>query len=157
MPDMSAIAIAISSLNAAKNIAESMIGLRDAATFQGKLIEFQSKLIDANNASFAAQDERFSLLQRIRELEEKVTDFEAWEHEKQRYELKNLGDGAFAQMLKPGMRGTEPPHWICTNCYEHGHKATLQNVMVKGRGQVWTCPSCKSTIDPMQTLPSWLD
>jgi rubrerythrin len=96
-------------------------------------------------------------LERIRKLEREVADFKAWESERQRYDLKDLGDGAFAQMLKPGMRGTEPPHWVCTNCYEHGHKATLQNVMVKGRGQVWRCPSCKNTIDPVQPLPSWFD
>ena len=65
MVDISAIASAVSSLKAAKDIAESMIGLRDAQAFQSKLLEFQSKLIDANNATFAAQDERTTLLERI--------------------------------------------------------------------------------------------
>ena len=51
MPDLTAIAHALSALKAAKDIAESMVGLRDAAAFQGKLIEFQSKIIDANNAA----------------------------------------------------------------------------------------------------------
>jgi hypothetical protein len=31
-----------------------MIGLRDAASFQTKLIEFQAKIIEANNSAFAA-------------------------------------------------------------------------------------------------------
>jgi hypothetical protein len=57
MPDLTAIAAALSSLKAAKDIAEAMIGLRDTAAFQGKLLEFQSKLIDANNAAFSAQEE----------------------------------------------------------------------------------------------------
>jgi hypothetical protein len=61
MPDMLAIAQALNALRAAKDIAEAMIGLRDTAAFQGKLIEFQSKIIDANNAAFSAQEERGAL------------------------------------------------------------------------------------------------
>jgi hypothetical protein len=55
---------ALASFKAAKDIAEAMIGLRDAQAFQAKLLEFQSNLIDANNAVFAAQDERTALLVR---------------------------------------------------------------------------------------------
>jgi hypothetical protein len=42
MPDFSAIAAALSSLKAANDIAEAMIGLRDTAMLQSKLLEFQS-------------------------------------------------------------------------------------------------------------------
>jgi hypothetical protein len=104
MPDMLAIAQALNALKAAKDIAETMIGLRDSAAFQGKLIEFQSKIIDANNAAFAAQEERSALLERIYELEKQVADFEAWEREKEKYELKELNAGAPAYLPKPGMQ-----------------------------------------------------
>jgi hypothetical protein len=112
MPDISALAAALPSLKAAKDIAEAMIGLRDSAAFQAKLIEFQSKLIDANNASFVAQDERATLLERIRDLEEKVAGFETWDAEKNRYELKEFGRGAFAYTLKPEAQGAAPPQEI---------------------------------------------
>ncbi len=39
MPDISALASALSSFKAAKDVAEAMIFLRDAAAFQSKLIE----------------------------------------------------------------------------------------------------------------------
>lgn len=150
-------AAALSSLKAAKDIAESMVGLRDAAAFQGKLIEFQTKLIDANNATFAAQDERAVMLERIRQLEKEMADLKTWETKEQEYELQNLGFGAFAYMLKPEARGTKPAHWVCTNCYEHRHIAIMQNVMKKGIGQEWTCPSCKSTFLPSINNPVWKD
>src|SRR5690242_16345846 len=108
MTDLSAIATVLTSLKTAKDIAETMIGLRDAAAFQGKMVEFQSKIIDANNAAFAIQEERAAMLSRIRDLEKQVADFERWETEKQRYELKGLGYGSFAYMLKPDARGAEP-------------------------------------------------
>jgi hypothetical protein len=150
MPDMSAIAAALSSLKAAKDIAQAMIGLRDAAAFQEKQIEFQSKLLDANNAAFAAQEERSAMLERISELEKEVTRLEAWEAEKQRYELKPLAAGSFAYTLKTEAQGTEPPHHICTRCYEHQQKSILQKVETSLAGThmrippKYRCPECKS-------------
>jgi len=70
MPDMSAIAAAFSSLKAMKDIAEAMIGLRDIAAFRERQIEFQGKIIDANSALSALQDERTTLIETIREHEE---------------------------------------------------------------------------------------
>ena len=155
MPDMSAIASALTAFKAAKDIGESMVGLRDAAAFQSKLLEFQSKLIDANSAAFAAQDERSALLQRIREFEERIAQFEAWEAKAKRYELKRVGYSALAYVLKEEERGAETPHWVCTNCFENKRASILQYIFYKGQGQVWTCPSCKTTIEPGTSTVNW--
>jgi hypothetical protein len=149
MPDMSAIAAALSSLNAAKDIAQAMIGLRDSAAFQAKLIEFQSKLIDANSAAFAAQDERSTLLERIRELEKEMAAIKAWETEKQRYQLKEVFRGALAYVLKDEAKGTEPIHWLCANCYQDGKKSILQrNGPADNTWQAiyWKCQACPAKI-----------
>jgi Zn finger protein HypA/HybF involved in hydrogenase expression len=146
MPDIGAIASALSALNGAKDIAQAMIGLRDSQAFQGKLIEFQSKLIEANSAALAAQDERTTLLERIRDLERKVARLEAWETEKQRYQLTDIGDGTFAYALKESMRGTEPPHYICAHCYEQSKKAILHNMQMGSGQHLLTCPSCTTKL-----------
>ena len=159
MPDFGAIAAALSSLKAAKDIAESMIGLRDTSAFQGKLIEFQSKLIDANNAAFAAQDERTSLLDRIRQLEKEVADFKAWEAEKQRYELVALAPNVTAFAVKETMRGTEPPHYLCANCFQKGKKSFLQQYVHGTRVHKYRCNECKEDLiidldhTPMRATP----
>ena len=151
MPDITAIAALVSSLNAAKNIAETLIGLRDGAAFQTKLLEFQGKLLDANKAAFAAQEERSALLERIGALEEKVAALETWETEKQRYELKSLGSG-FAYALKPEAQGTEPQHNICAACYQHRKKSILQmkprNSASSALGipQMSICPECRAEV-----------
>jgi hypothetical protein len=75
--DISAISGALSALKAARDVAETMIGLRDTAAFQAKMIEFQSKIIDANKAAFSAQEKRSTLLERIRELEEEMARLKA--------------------------------------------------------------------------------
>jgi rubrerythrin len=147
MPDISAIASFLSSLNAAKDIAQTMVSLHDTAAFQAKLIEFQSKLIDANNAAFAAQDERSALLEQVRELKKQVADLKAWETEKKRYELKEVFGGAFAYVLKQEARGTEPIHWLCAKCYQEGKPSILQRTgRLEGREYQWACPTCKATI-----------
>jgi hypothetical protein len=89
MVDISAIAGALSSLKAANDIAQAMIGLRDASAFQSKLIEFQAKIIEANNSAFAAHDERSILVQRVGDLENQVTALEAWKEEKLRLNFRN--------------------------------------------------------------------
>ena len=157
MPDMTAIAAALSSLKAAKDVAEAMIGLRDAAAFQGKLLEFQSKLIDANNAAFAAQDERSTMLERIRELEEKVTSFEAWETRKEQYELQQVAWGATALMLKPEARGSEPAHWVCTGCFENRKVSILQPGPRQGRDIVFKCSKCPNTVTTHGAVPTWIE
>jgi hypothetical protein len=151
LPDLSALAVALSSLNAAKDIAQAMIGLRDSKAFQTKLLEFQAKLLDANRATFAAQDERHALLERISTLEKEVAGLKAWEAEKQRYELKPLGTGV-AYAVKQEAQGTEPPHQLCANCYAAGKKSFLARVPTNaarqalGMGTVYRCSVCRSEI-----------
>lgn len=155
MPDITAIAAALSSLKAAKDISQAMLGLRDAAAFQEKRLELQSKILDAQDAAFAAQQERVALLARVSDLENELADAKAWEAEKQRYELKSVQTGAFAYALKPEAQVTEPPHWLCATCYQKGHKSILQRgAAPHQRAWPWSCPSCKSVIYASFSGPS---
>src|SRR5580700_6298786 len=146
MPDISAISAAISALNGAKDIAQSMISLHDRKAFQAKLLEFQGKLIDANNAALAAQDERTALLQRVGDLEKEIARLKTWVTEKQRYQLTDIGDGTFAYAIKESMSGGEPPHYICTNCYEQAKKSILNSTRLPGGGNLLTCASCSTKL-----------
>src|SRR5689334_2859594 len=110
MVEISAIAGALTSLKAASDIAQAMIGLRDTASFQAKMIEFQAKIIEANNSAFAAQDERTALLKQIGDLERKVTALEAQRSQLQRYQLKDYGGSTFAYELKESEAAGEPIH-----------------------------------------------
>ena len=138
MPD---ITVALGTFKALYDSAKALKDMNDAAVRNGAVIELQEKIL-------AAQASQLSLLTRISELEEKVRGFEAWDAEKERYELRDLGFGALAYMLKPAMRGTEPPHWICTNCYGKRHASIIQYTMIHGSGYRHVCPSCKTQINP---------
>lgn len=136
--------------------AKALKDINDATVRNTAVIELSEKIL-------AAREAQATLLDRIRELEEKVSSFETWESEKQRYDLKNLGYGAFAYMLQPGMRGTEPPYWACTNCYGNRRISIIQHTTMKrGEGFGWFCPACKSEIKPSPEAcngdnAKWLD
>jgi hypothetical protein len=140
--------VGLGALKSAFDIAKGLKDVDDAVRRNSAVIELQEKIL-------AAREAQSALLDRVSELEAELGRFEKWEREKQRYELKSVGFGCFAYMLREGERGNDPPTWICTNCYEHGHKALMQCIMKPGRGQVWTCPSCKNTIDPALNQPEW--
>jgi len=149
MVDLTAMASALASLNAAKDIAKAMIGLRDASAFQSKMIEFQSKILDAQSSAFAANDERTALVERVGELEEEVARLKAWDAEKQKYKLTEVCVGAFAYVPKPDAGSTEPVHWLCASCYQDGKKSLLQDqghVPGEERTTRYGCPKCKAVI-----------
>jgi hypothetical protein len=116
----------MSSLKAAKDIAETMIGLLDEAVMQAKVIEFQSKIADALSSAIAAQEERATLLQTVDDLKKEVANLKAWETQKQRYELRDAGNGALAYALKDDARSSDPAHWICAHCYDDAKRSILQ-------------------------------
>lgn len=127
MVDMTALGAALAAFNNAKNIAQTMIGLRDAAAFQQKMIEFQNAILEAQDRAFAANDERAALIDKVGKLEAQVAKLEAWETEKKRYQLESMPPGVFVLTLKPEMANGEPPHHICQTCYQRGKKSILHS------------------------------
>jgi hypothetical protein len=148
MPDMTAIAQALGALKAMKDIAEATIGLRDTAAFRERQIEFQGKIIDAQNALAALQEERTTLIETIRQHEEEIARMKAWDAEKQRYELKAIAaGGSLVYSLKEEAKGTEPPHWICAACYQNDQKFILQRGDYSTGGEwAYVCPNYHNAV-----------
>lgn len=137
MVDIGAISSGLSALNAAKDIAQGLISLRDTAKFQSAVVELQAKIL-------AAQSDQFTLLETIRELKEKMAQLEAWETEKQRYQLTDYGLGTFAYALKPEARNGEPVHRLCIACFQNGQKGILHYSHTAGDRFYYDCYLCKT-------------
>jgi hypothetical protein len=151
MVDMALIGGLANSLNVALNISKAMLGIRDQALIQEKIIELTSEIISAQQAGVAAIVAQTELTERIRTLEKQVADFEKWETEKQWYDLKQVDVGAFAYSLKPDAPGTEVPHWICTTCYQNRKISIFlqQALRIRSPGEqrdIWVCPVCSTKI-----------
>jgi len=149
------IGAAITSLNATLSIAKAMVGLRDAEAFRAKSIEMQGLILESLSKSIEAREAYSAQLDRIRALEKEVADLKDWGAEKQNYELKPIGNGSVACMLKPDKRGAEPPHWLCATCFEKGKKSHLQfSTRMAGGGSVFRCKGCDGHV-VTSSEPAW--
>ncbi len=144
--DMGTIAAALNSFNALKNIAQSMVALRDVNAFQAKVIEFNGALIDAQTKIFEVNQERTTLVERISSLEKEITDLKAWEAEKQRYHMIALAPNIIAYAVKEAVRGTEPPHYLCANCYAQDKKGHLQQILRGTAIDKYRCSRCQDEL-----------
>jgi hypothetical protein len=139
MPDMGSIAAAIGGLKTAADIAKGFLGLKEVAAVQGRVIELQGVILAAQSSALAAQSDQMTLLEEIRDLKEKMRKLEAWETEKQRYQLTDHGGGRFAYVLKPEAAMGEPIHKLCATCFTKGQKTILRN----SHGNYFECDTCK--------------
>jgi hypothetical protein len=151
MIDISSLPDAMHALKAASDITKLIISSHDGRIVREKAIELQGQIFTAQQNALTAQASQFSLLERIRELEKQIADLEAWETEKQRYELKIVSRGATAYVMKSDAERAEPPHWLCATCYQNGKKSILQAGKSARdgpdfRNTVWICAVCRSEI-----------
>jgi hypothetical protein len=146
----------LGAFKAAFDIAKGLKDIHDATLRNAAVIELQEKIL-------AAQQSQATLIERIGDLEKQVADFEAWNAEKERYELKTIGVAAFAYMLKPEARRGEPPHFVCTNCYNQRRISVIQYGVPKpGAWAEFSCPACRNKLTPSgESFPDgrirWLD
>jgi rubrerythrin len=149
MVDMAMISGAMSALKAVSDSAKAMVAIHDASVLRTKVVELNTQIVTAQRDTLAALSDQFALLERVSELEKQVADFKKWETEKQRYEMKIVARGAGTYALKEDAAGAEPPHWICTACYENCKKSIMQDAGPAPhmtRSHVWGCPICKAEI-----------
>jgi hypothetical protein len=104
------ISAGITSLRATLDVMKAMMDLRDAEAFRAKSIDLQGLVLEALGKAIDAREAYAEQADRVRALEAEMAKMKAWDAEKERYELKGVGSGAVAYMLKPDARGAEPPH-----------------------------------------------
>ncbi|MGN6285273.1 MAG: hypothetical protein ACTHM2_09005 [Afipia sp.] len=141
------ISAAVTGIRAALDISKAMVSLRDEEAFRAKSIELQGVVLDAFEKAIEAREAHTLQGERISSLEAEVANLKAWDTEKQRYELKPIGQGSVAYVLKPEARGTETPHWLCPNCFSQNKKSFFQATGSSvGRDPLYECVGCKSKV-----------
>jgi hypothetical protein len=145
--DTASFQAALGSLRTAGQIIKAMLDIRDATKQALKVSELSSAIIEAQSHTMSAYTEATALVQRVRELEQRIVDMEAWNAEKGRYELKEIAPGRFVYAVRDSERGTEPPHSLCTSCYQRGIKSILQHEQLDvGRTRILVCHQCGAEV-----------
>jgi hypothetical protein len=146
MDDVSAFTDLITSLRSAVEITKAIMDISDANRLQTKILDLTKEIMSAQSCALATQSAQLELLQTKRGLEDELAKLKAWNMEKYRYELQNVGSGAIAYVLKQSMRGTEPIHWICANCFQIGKKRFLNESHSDMHFVYHKCQECASKI-----------
>lgn len=162
MVDFVSIGTGIGGLKAALDILQGLKSTADAVAINDAKIALQSAIIEAQSGLMAAQEAQTTHLDRIRNLEAQIAQFEDWEREQEGYLLIEIYDGAFAYANQLPVNDGEPLVWLCTNCFGNRKMAILQRggtafQVGGGRGSHmhWGCPSCGKSINvPVNLNPS---
>lgn len=124
-------AAAVTSLRIAGDIAKGLVSLHTMAEVQAKAIELNQSIIEAQHRIFEANAAQTALVERVRDLESQVARMKDWDAQKQRYKLKHPQNAGLVYALQKAMSNGEPPHYICTSCFERGERSILQEVLPK--------------------------
>jgi len=138
--DLALIQGTISGLKTAADIAKGLMELKSMSDVQAKVIELQSAILAAQNSALSANADQAAMADEIRALKEEIACVKAWQTKKKRYKLYSPWAGAVVYALKESMSEGEPPHWICTQCYENGKPSILQFKSSSSGAGAYVCP-----------------
>ena len=132
----------LSAFNSMFSIAKSLKDMNDAVVRNAAIANLWEQIL-------SAQSRYSEAVERIHELEKKLTKFETWEAEKKRYALRDISNrGELAYVVKAAELRGEPPHAICARCYQEEKKSILQR---SGRGlegqTYYRCLVCDHVLD----------
>jgi hypothetical protein len=130
----------LSAIKSAFDIAKGLKDIDDTARRNSAVIELQEKIL-------AAQSALSALIQQVSDLEKEVIRLKAWDTDKQRYKLTEVGYGMTTYTPKEGMENGEPPHHLCANCYHDHFKSIMQpETRNPGECKVMVCHRCGSDL-----------
>ena len=145
MNELEAAGAVAAGLKPAVDLAKSLLDLLGPGKGREQAIELYGKIAAAQASAIAANAAQAMLIDEKRELEARLTRFERWDSEKDRYELKDVGGGVLAYAVKPSAQGAEPAHSLCPRCYQHREKSILQpESRSPGRTHHLVCHECGS-------------
>lgn len=121
------------------DLAKSLKDINDSTVRNAAIIDLQEKILAAREAQSAT-------LERIRELEAKVANFEKWETERQRYQLERLPPGVFVYSLRNDAACGECPHSVCQTGYQRSKKSLLNSDQPMNGIYHLTCNECETVL-----------
>ena len=144
------IAAAWTALSTAVKTASATVKTVEDVKVKEAIADIQNTLIDLQTKLFAVQSQYEALAEVKRQLEQKIMQYEKWDAEAARYELKEIAGGIVVYVLKPDDASGEPSHWLCPNCFQNREKSILSKPIVDNRN--YKCQRCQ-----LQIIPKPLD
>lgn len=139
-------ATAVASANAAKEISQSLVTLRDGEMIRSRVFDLTQSLMELQQQLMTAQMEQMQLVEKVQKLENQNAQLQKQADLDSRYELHKFETGAFCYRLKPELNGDQPEHFLCSKCFERGIRSTMHQSKGSYHASL-ICPECKQVID----------
>jgi hypothetical protein len=159
MEEISAVDGLTTSLRAVAEITKDLKEISDTSQLSTKIHELTKQILSAQSYALVVQSEQFALAQSKCKLDEEIIRLKAWNTERYRYQLQSVGPGAIAYVVKETMRGSEPVHWICPDCFQNSKKHFLNESHSDLHHVYFKCAECaykirfrKSSAPPKQAI-----
>ena len=143
--DLTVIGGAITGLKTSAGLLKDLIDAKTMVEVNAKAIELQRALLSAYADAISAKETQSALQDEIRELKSHLAKNEEFAADMKRYKLHQPYPGATVYALKEDMSNGEPPHYLCTNCYQSKRKSVLQVLDNKEGWQIFVCSNCKAS------------
>jgi hypothetical protein len=145
--DLTIIQGTLGGLKTAFDIAKGIADLKSMTDVQGKVIELQQAILAAQSSAMAANAQQYAAADELRALRDELERAKGWQTERQRYRLFQFAPGRVAFALRKSQaQESEPPHYLCANCFEQGRKSILNNSLTPDKWTYWRCAACKSEV-----------
>lgn len=151
--DMSAISTAGQSLLGLRQIAATLLDIRDFAKLAGIQTDMQQRILDVQGAMLDMQVTVSSQLQTIDALKEEIAKLKKIAAERENYALHEIRSGAFVYRYKGTVDDSHPAHYLCQPCYDNGDRGVLEARNHDFLGPLQWCPTCQRSIY-LETRPS---
>jgi hypothetical protein len=138
------ISAALQSIKTAHTIIKGIQSLKNEVEIKQQASELLSVILDLQSDIFNLQSKYDELIKDRHQLELKIKSYDDWKSIKKDYSLLEIEHGYFVYSQNNKYTGSEPKHWLCTNCFENKRKSIL---IIKRPGfyDDYICPNCKNT------------
>lgn len=138
---------AIVSLKSAAEIVRVLYTAKLDTDTKEKIDQLKDLVFNARESALNSQNQLTEVLETCTELKRKMAELIEWGEDKKRYQLfKTNSIQSVVYAIKESAANGEPPHYLCTNCYEDRRKSILNNKQTPDKWTIFDCPKCNSSV-----------
>lgn len=116
---------ALTAYNHASNIIKSLFELKIDDSLREKLSVLNNEIVTMYESNSSFREQVQSLQAEKDNLTKEIAKFDTWEEQKKRYKLYSILGSVFVYAITEASSNGEPPHWLCTKCFEERKRSFL--------------------------------
>ena len=146
----------VASMTAVRESLNLLKAINDAKTdleIRNATFELQRKLQDIQLDNLKLIDLVYSYKTQVDQLTQRIDEKISFESQAEGYSPHTFESGTFTYINNAAINESDPPHYLCTNCYQHRIVSILQPCGIESRHFQNYCPHCNNKYLMERTKP----